>query len=222
MPSTTIWECVILNIVIKKSGLLWSINTSLHMTHRSPEADLIYLSYHCYQCRKSQWRDETVTRSLYLNVGFPILVAICILNQPPDAPHVWTDKSSVSSIKWLKNRKICSVETLYSTIYYSKYFIELNMISLHNMLPFELTKDTPYLALSGELWSVFYEYFNRNWSCYKGFLLYLDNIWQTHSVASRGDDRVICPFFEWATPRKGVANALWKSEYLYIFVLNWI
>ena len=41
------------------------------------------------------------------------------------------------------------------------------------MLPFELTKDTPYLALSGELWSVFYEYFNRNWSCYKGFLLYL-------------------------------------------------
>ena len=44
------------------------------------------------------------------------------------------------------------------------------------MLPFELTKDTPYLALSGELWSVFYEYFNRNWPCYKGFLLYLD-IW---------------------------------------------
>ena len=40
------------------------------------------------------------------------------------------------------------------------------------MLPFELTKDTPYLALSGELWSVFYEYFNRNWSCYKGFPLY--------------------------------------------------
>ena len=40
------------------------------------------------------------------------------------------------------------------------------------MLPFELTKDTPYLALSGQLWSVFYEYFNRNWSCYKGFLLY--------------------------------------------------
>ena len=41
------------------------------------------------------------------------------------------------------------------------------------MLPFELTKDTPYLALSGELWSVFYEYFDRNWSCYKGFLLYV-------------------------------------------------
>ena len=40
------------------------------------------------------------------------------------------------------------------------------------MLPFELTKDTPYLALSGELWSVFYDYFNRNWSCYKGSLLY--------------------------------------------------
>ena len=42
------------------------------------------------------------------------------------------------------------------------------------MLPFELIKDTPYLALSGELWSVFYEYFNRNWSCYRGFLLYYE------------------------------------------------
>ena len=41
------------------------------------------------------------------------------------------------------------------------------------MLPFELTKDTPYLALSGELWSVFCEYFNINWPCYKGFLLYI-------------------------------------------------
>ena len=49
------------------------------------------------------------------------------------------------------------------------------------MLPFELTKDTPYLALSGELWSVFYEYFNRNWSCYKGFLLYFDS---HHNVLS--------------------------------------
>ena len=55
------------------------------------------------------------------------------------------------------------------------------------MLPFELTKDTPYLALSGELWSVFYEYFNRNWSCYKGFLLYRETLgekiclWHDHS-----------------------------------------
>ena len=45
------------------------------------------------------------------------------------------------------------------------------LINLHNMLPFKLIKDTRYLALSGELWSVFYEYFNRNWSCYRGFLL---------------------------------------------------
>ena len=60
------------------------------------------------------------------------------------------------------------------------------------MLPFELTKDTPYLALSGELWSVFYEYFNRNWSCYKGFLLYHISIiccpfassWQQISISS--------------------------------------
>ena len=52
------------------------------------------------------------------------------------------------------------------------------------MLPFELTKDTPYLALSGELWSVFYEYFNRNWPCYKGFLLY---------AAQGGDELIMVP-----------------------------
>ena len=52
------------------------------------------------------------------------------------------------------------------------------------MLPFELTKDTPYLALSGELWSVFYEYFNRNWSCYKGFLLYMRQ-WTGSSLVQR-------------------------------------
>ena len=50
------------------------------------------------------------------------------------------------------------------------------------MLPFELTKDTPYLALSGELWSVFYEYFNRNWPCYKGFLLYVLSLVQLDAV----------------------------------------
>ena len=57
------------------------------------------------------------------------------------------------------------------------------------MLPFELTKDTPYLALSGELWSVFYEYFNRNWPCYKGFLLYnkIDTGWgmDKHNIPYR-------------------------------------
>ena len=37
------------------------------------------------------------------------------------------------------------------------------------MLPFELTKDTPYLALSGELWSVFYEYFTETDRVIKGF-----------------------------------------------------
>ena len=26
----------------------------------------------------------------------------------------------------------------------------------------ELTKDTPYLALAGELWGVFYEFFKEN------------------------------------------------------------
>ena len=65
-----------------------------------------------------------------------------------------------------------TVETLYSTIYYSKYFIEVNFDKSTHYVALWTHKDTPYLALSGELWGVFYEYFNRNWLCYKGFLLY--------------------------------------------------
>ena len=41
---------------------------------------------------------------------------------------------------------------------------------------FELTKDTPYLALTGELWDVFCEYFDEKRSCYKGVLLYHDRL----------------------------------------------
>ena len=67
----------------------------------------------------------------------------------------------------------CTVETLYSTIYYSKYFIELNFDKSTLYVALWTHKRPPYLALLGELWSVFYEYFNRNWSCYKGFLLYI-------------------------------------------------
>ena len=37
---------------------------------------------------------------------------------------------------------------------------------------FELTKKPPYLALTGELLSVFYKYFGVRWPCYKESLLY--------------------------------------------------
>ena len=35
------------------------------------------------------------------------------------------------------------------------------------------TKDTPHLALTGELWCVLWENFGENWSCYNGTALYL-------------------------------------------------
>ena len=38
---------------------------------------------------------------------------------------------------------------------------------------FAFTKDTPYLALTGELWGVFCEDFEENWSRYNGTILYL-------------------------------------------------
>ena len=35
-----------------------------------------------------------------------------------------------------------------------------------------LTKDTPYLALKGELWDIFYENFGENLPCFNGTALY--------------------------------------------------
>ena len=37
---------------------------------------------------------------------------------------------------------------------------------------FNLTTDTPHLALKGELWGVYCEEFEENWPCYKGTTLY--------------------------------------------------
>ena len=69
------------------------------------------------------------------------------------------------------------------------------------MLLFELTKDTPYLALSGELWSVFYEYFNRNWSCYKGFLLYVCSFVYTRTQANIKGHNILLQIYKKETQR---------------------
>ena len=39
---------------------------------------------------------------------------------------------------------------------------------------FKLTKHTPYLALTGQLWSVFYKNSEANWLRYNGTALYLN------------------------------------------------
>ena len=56
---------------------------------------------------------------------------------------------------------------------------------------FELTKDTPYLALTGELWDVFCEYFDEKRSCYKGVLLYLFNYNALLWLLSSGSPRTV-------------------------------
>ena len=92
--------------------------------------------------------------------------------------HRWFEKSSRSFWRHCDNKTVTKQYMIIQCRPFIARFIIANilkssiLISLHNMLPFELTKDTPYLALSGELWSVFYEYFNINWPCYKGFILY--------------------------------------------------
>ena len=39
-------------------------------------------------------------------------------------------------------------------------------------LDIRITTDTPYLALTGELWGVYCEDFGEKWSCHKGTTVY--------------------------------------------------
>ena len=98
------------------------------------------------------------------------------------------------------------------------------------MLPYELTKDTPYLALSGELWSVFYEYFNRNWPCYKGFLLLLADVAKQSRFLAPQPKQVrvinfLCCFLNAFVPIDWLTIILYKkpkalSQYFFIPILN--
>ena len=132
-------------------------------------------------CEASSLQDWTLTLNV-LNCFKDYKRLIHILNHI----LIWLGPSRWNSL-WNNN----TVETLYSTIYYSKYFIELNFDKSTQYLALWTHKRHPYLALSGELWSVFYEYFNRNWSCYKGFLLYMMSVLcsQYHACWWSGDFR---------------------------------
>ena len=46
------------------------------------------------------------------------------------------------------------------------------MTKVELKLEFDFTKDTPYLALTGELWGVFSEDFGENWSRYNSTILH--------------------------------------------------
>ena len=62
------------------------------------------------------------------------------------------------------------------------------------MLPFELTKDTPYLALSGELWSVFYEYFNEIDRVIKGFYCMISYLAELRTYGIAQNLPLLSPF----------------------------
>ena len=110
-------------------------------------------SYGEYWMMKMSWHGNVfqITVPLPVNGGFPSQRAV-----------IWSFNIFF----------VDTVETLYSTIYYIKYFIELNIDKSTLYVALWTHKRHPTPRPLGELWSVFYEYFNRNWSCYKGFLLY--------------------------------------------------
>ena len=57
------------------------------------------------------------------------------------------------------------------------------MTTTEHKSDFKLTTDTPYLALTGEVWGVYYENFEENWPHYNGTALYHD-ITHTNTMAT--------------------------------------
>ena len=65
-----------------------------------------------------------------------------------------------------------TVKTLYSTIYYSKYFIELNIDKSTQYVALWTHKRHPIPRPFGRAMECLLWVFHWNWPCYKGFLLY--------------------------------------------------
>ena len=56
---------------------------------------------------------------------------------------------------------------------------------------FKLTTDTPYLALTGERWGVYCEYFGENWPRYNGIVVLPFKILAIYSIHSKTSYRQI-------------------------------
>ena len=68
---------------------------------------------------------------------------------------------------------------------------------------FQLTKDTPYLALTDKLWSVYYENLGENRSCYNSIILYLP----------KPANYISAPHYQ-PTCFSGGGTSIWRSEIL--------
>ena len=65
-----------------------------------------------------------------------------------------------------------AVKCHYNTIQFIVLYMVLQWLGL-NFIQVELSKDTPYLALMGQLWGPFCEDLRENWLRYNGTTLYI-------------------------------------------------
>ena len=72
------------------------------------------------------------------------------------------EKSQRDRLFW-KRMQIHTVECRYSAVQYNKIFHTALLWVKHDINQCQITKYTPYLALTGELWSEFCETSNENW-----------------------------------------------------------
>ena len=124
--------------------------------------------------RKSHCRDKTVVRLSYLHNGTSYTCKMTSL--------YWIRAHrSLSQLRysWPSYNTEIFLQTI-ECLYNIQFIIILHSVLLKTVAEHKpdirLTKDTPYLTLPGELWSVYWEDLGENWLCYDGATLYSQKI----------------------------------------------
>ena len=88
------------------------------------------------------------------------------------------------------------VECRYNAVQYCKITLIIAETEAKNKSDAGSTKDTPYFALTGELWGVFCEHLWENWPRYSGIVLYsfLQNTTVTITAEDSSGNSAVCAF----------------------------
>ena len=155
-----------------------------------------------------------------------------VLVSPSSLLEYWVKSvgADVASIVTVPAERI-TVETLYSTIYYSKYFIELNFDKSTQYVALWTHKRHPIPRPFGRAMECLLWVFHWNWPCYKGFLLYHEDprAWKhfpyyctfmngTHRllVVLLTKKSVVFSLSRWAwTNCRVVGDGIWLTDWLF-------
>ena len=97
----------------------------------------------------------------------------CFLWSAPEQTVIWDAITLIMTSQWGKKYGGCiQSSAIITRSNLSRYYTRHCDYSKKRKSNFKLKTATPYLALTGELWGVYYENFEENWPRYNGTVLY--------------------------------------------------